>query len=161
MVDIREPSRLRDVFRSKTASDGRFRFGGVSPGRWMVVIQPEQHATVFGPVVASQDRPVENQFVVGPSAYISGKVVGRDGKPVAGAAVGWAQPIDARGDAIDGLELGRMTNTAEDGTFRLGPLSQGEFRLTSVIEHPRRLGRSKARSNQTDVVIRLEPDPGN
>jgi hypothetical protein len=58
----------------------------------------------------------------------------------------------------EGLELGRMTSTAEDGTFRLGPLSQGEYQLTSVIERPRRLGRATVRSDQTNAVIRLEPD---
>lgn len=159
MVEIRRPGRLGDEFTTQTTDDGRFRFGGVTPGRWMVAIQPERHAPAFGPVVATQDRPVENQYVAGPGSYISGKVIGPGGEPVARAAVGWAQPVDERGHAVEGLELGRMTNTAEDGTFRLGPLSQGEYSLTSVIEEPRRLGRTKVRSNQTNVVIRLEPDP--
>jgi hypothetical protein len=123
------------------------------------VIQPERHAPTFGPVVATRDRPVENQYVAGPGSYISGKVVGPDGEPVARAAVGWIKPVDERGHTMVGLELGRMTNTAEDGTFRIGPLSQGEYSLTSLIAEPRRLGRAKAGSNQTNVVVRLEPDP--
>jgi hypothetical protein len=95
---------------------------------------------------------------VGPASYISGKVIGPEGEPVARAAVGWVQPVDQSGIAAESLELGRMTNTAEDGTFRIGPLAQGEFRLTSLIEEPRRLGRAKARSDETNVVIRLGPD---
>jgi hypothetical protein len=159
MVEVRRSGRLGHEFTTQTTYDGRFRFGGVTPGRWMVVIQPERHAPAFGQVVATQDRPVENQYIAGPASYISGKVIGPDGEPVARAAVGWAQPVDERGHAVEALEPGRMTNTAEDGTFRLGPLSQGEFSLTSVIDEPRRVGRTKARSNQTNVVIRLGPDP--
>ncbi len=159
MIDIRQPGRLHDEFRAYTAADGRFRFGGVTPGRWMVVVQPERHASVTATVVATRDRPVENQYVAGPSLFIGGRVVGPDGDPVAGVAVGWVQPIDERGHPAEGLELGLMTGTAADGTFRLGPLPPGEFSLTGVIEEPRRLGRARTRSNQTDAVIRLEPDP--
>lgn len=125
----------------------------------MVVIQPERHAPASGAVVATRGRPVENQYVVGPGSYIGGKVLGPDGKPVARAAVGWARPVDGRGHAVESLELGRMTRAAEDGTFRLGPLSQGEYDLTGLVGGPRRLGRARARANQANLVIRLEPDP--
>jgi hypothetical protein len=161
VVEIRRPRQLGTVFTTHTSNDGRFRFGGVAPGRWMVVIQPERHAPVIGTVVAAHNLPVQNQYVVGPASYISGKVIGADSEPVARAAVGWVQPVDERGNAVEELELGRMTYTAQDGTFRLGPLSQGEYRLTSLINEPRRLGRTKARSDENNVVIRLEPDRRN
>ena len=55
--------------------------------------------------------------------------------------------------------IGRITCTALDGTFRLGPLPPGEFHLTGLAESPRRLGKVWAKANQTDAVIRVEPDP--
>jgi hypothetical protein len=123
-----------------------------------VLIQPEHHPAVYGPVAATPERPVENQYVVAPSSYISGKVVGPDGAPVAHAAVGWVTPVNESGHPIDGLELGRMTNTADDGTFRLGPLAQGTFRITSVIDNPRRQGRVVTHANVSNAVIRIELD---
>ena len=157
-VQIRRPGSLGSAFSTWTAEDGRFRFGGVDPGRWMVVVQPERQAPTSGLIVATRERPVENQYVAGPASYISGKVVGADGRPIARAAVGWAVPVDERGELVEGLGLDRMTSTAEDGTFRLGPLSTGEYRLTGLVSEPRREGRARARSNQTNVVIRVEPD---
>ena len=159
MVEVRSPGQPDDVFRTFTTADGKFRFGGAAPGRWTLVIQPEKNAPVIGTVVAIPGKPVENQYVVGLGAYIVGKVVDQDGKPVARAAIGWAQPVDERGEAVEALELGRMTSTAENGSFRLGPLSKEEYQLTGLASGPRQLGKTKARSNQDKVLIRLVPDP--
>ena len=121
-VQIREPSGGGGInLSAETGVDGRFRFGNVEPGRWTVLIQPRRHAPAHGTVVAALERVAENQYVVGPSAYISGRVIGPDGKPLGGAAVGWAKPIDARGEAIEELELDRITYSAKNGTFRFGP----------------------------------------
>jgi len=54
--------------------------------------------------------------------------------------------------------LGCMANTAKDGTFRLGPLSQQTFFLTGFIGEPRRLGHATAKANASDVVIQLQPE---
>jgi beta-lactamase regulating signal transducer with metallopeptidase domain/uncharacterized GH25 family protein len=154
MVQVRKPSRLNDAHSDFTDARGRFRFESVSPGLWDVVVEPERFAPAFAPVVAQLDRPVENQFVVGAGTYIRGQVNDADGSPVAGAAVGWVESV---GGGFP--ELNRMTKTAADGTFRLGPLPLGEFRITGLAQSPRRLGKVDARANQNDAVIRLEPDP--
>ncbi len=144
---------------SRTGVDGRFRFGNVAPGRWMVVIQPRRHAPVHGNIVAAVDRPVENQYVAGPGSYISGRVVEADGKPVEGAPVGWAKPVDQRGEELEELVLNRITYTAKDGTFRLGPLAQEAYSLTAMASAPpRRIGHVTANANSPDVVIQLQPE---
>ena len=93
-VQIRSPSSAGYQTWTRTNRDGRFRFGNVSPGRWTVFVQPLRQAPVHGTVVASANRPAESQFVVGPSAYIAGRVIGPDGSPLEGAAVGWAKPVN-------------------------------------------------------------------
>ena len=155
-VQIRSPSSAGSKTRTRTNRDGRFRFGNVSPGRWTVLVQPLRHAPVHGTVVASLNRPAESQFVVGPSSYISGRVIGPDGSPIEGATVGWAKPVNERGQEIEALELTRTTTTAKDGTFRFGPISQGKFALTGLATLPRRIGHLTASANSVDAVIRLE-----
>jgi hypothetical protein len=51
-----------------------------------------------------------------------------------------------------------MTVSADDGTFRLGPLPPGEWRIMGMTESPRRLGKAVARGGQNDAVIRLESE---
>ena len=155
-VQIRSPSRAGSRTRTRTNRDGRFRFGNVSPGRWTVFIQPLRQAPVHGTVVASANRPAESQFVVGPSSYISGRVIGPDGSPVEGALVGWAKPVNERGQEIEALEVNRTTTTAKDGAFRFGPISQGNYALTGLATPPRRTGRVTASANTVDAVIQLE-----
>ena len=144
---------------SRTGLDGRFLFGNVDPGRWTVLIQPRRHAPAHGTIVATVERAVESQYVVGPSSYISGRVVGLDGKPVEGAAVGWAKPVNERGEEIEALVLGRITYTVKDGTFRLGPIGQGGYSLTGMASDlPRRIGHITANANSPDVVIQLKAE---
>jgi beta-lactamase regulating signal transducer with metallopeptidase domain len=160
LAQMRQPSSGGGVDRAaQTGLDGRFRFGNVAPGLWTVVIQPRRHAPAHGTVVTTVDRAVESQYVVGPSSYISGRVVGPDGQPVEGAPVGWAKPVDEHGEAIADLELGRITYTAKDGTFRFGPIGQGAYSLTGMAASgARRIGYVTAKANSPDAVIRLEPD---
>lgn len=153
-VQIRRPEERGDELLDLTDADGRFRFGSAGPGRWDVLVQPGRYAALFAPVVASPGHAVENQFVVGPGAYVRGKVVDKDGTPVDGCWVGWVEPVSS------GLpELGRMTTTASDGTFRLGPLPPGEYRITGLASSPGRLGKVLVKANQSDAVIRLEAHP--
>jgi beta-lactamase regulating signal transducer with metallopeptidase domain/protocatechuate 3,4-dioxygenase beta subunit len=154
-VELRRPSDGRGI-RSSTHTDdqGRYRFRNVATGRWSLVVEPEKFAPVLVPIVADLARPVENQVVVPPGSTIRGKVVDAEGRAVAGAAVGWIESLGG-----NGFELNRMTLTATDGTFKIGPLPSGEFRLTGLAESPRRLGKLTAKANQADVLIRLEPAP--
>jgi hypothetical protein len=72
--------------------------------------------------------------------------------------VGWANPVRADGKPDEPLELNAMTATAEDGSFRLGPLPLGEFQITALKEPPRRLGKLMVKANQAGVVITVKPE---
>lgn len=158
-VQLRRRSSAEYEHSMLTDVQGRFRFDNVTPGSWVALIQPDGYAAVHGPLVASLERGVENQYVVRPGTFISGKVLGVDGKPVEGAAVGWVIPYGSDSVLEVALGLGPMTATSADGTFRLGPLPHGRFQITGVAEGPRRRGGAVATAYQSDVVIRLEPDP--
>ena len=131
---------------------------GIGSGTSRRALEPGRRAGEFAPVlvpiVADLARPVENQVVVPPGSTIRGKVVDAEGRAVADAAVGWIESLGG-----NAFELNRMTLTATDGTFKIGPLPTGEFRLTGLAESPRRLGKVTAKANQADVLIRLEPAP--
>jgi beta-lactamase regulating signal transducer with metallopeptidase domain/protocatechuate 3,4-dioxygenase beta subunit len=153
-VELLKPGSDRGIYVSTyTDRQGRYRLRNVEPGRWDLVVEPEKHAPRVIPIVAELARPVENQVVVEPGSYIRGKVVGADGQPVVGTAVGWVESVDG-----EFAGLNRMTSSADDGSFRIGPLPQGEFRLTGLTASPRRLGKVKARGNQADVLIQLGSD---
>ena len=154
-IELRRPSGGPGITSSiHTDDQGRYRFRNVAPGRWNLVVEPEKLAPVLVPIVADLARTVENQVVVPPGSNIRGKVVDAEGRAVADAAVGWIESLDG-----NAFELNRMTHTATDGTFKIGPLPTGEFRLTGLAESPRRLGKVTAKANQADALIRLEPAP--
>lgn len=154
-VELRRPSGGPGITSSIHTDDkGRYRFRNVAPGRWNLVVEPEKLAPVMVPIVADLARPVENQVVLPPGSNIRGKVVDAEGRAVANAAVGWIESLDG-----DAFVLNRMTRTAADGTFKIGPLPPGEFRLTGLAESPRRMGKVTAKANQVDALIRLEPAP--
>jgi beta-lactamase regulating signal transducer with metallopeptidase domain/uncharacterized GH25 family protein len=157
MVQVRDPNRLNHASTAFTGPDGRFAIHDARPGRWTVVVQAEGRAAAWAPIVADVSRPVENQFVLEPGEFLSGKVLGPDGKPVPGAAVGWANPIRADGRPDESLELKDMTATDAEGLFRLGPLPPGQFQITAVKEGPRRMGRTTARSGQSGVAVTIRP----
>lgn len=121
------------------------------------MVQSAHFAAAWAPVVANLSRPVQNQFVLEQGGYVTGKVVDGDGKPLARASVGWVVPVRSDGQLDETLELSSMTATGEDGTFRLGPLPQGEFQITAVAEGSTyRIGKSLAKANQQGVVIAVK-----
>jgi beta-lactamase regulating signal transducer with metallopeptidase domain/protocatechuate 3,4-dioxygenase beta subunit len=156
-VQIRSPEGRGGFLRScSTDEQGKFGFGDLSPGRWLVVVQPERHAPVHSVVVATRSG-VHNQYVLPGGGYILGKVIDSDGTPVARAHVGWVVPVAHNDEPKSELGLNRFTATAADGRFRIGPLPLGRFQLTGLAQSPRRLGQTIADANQTDVVIRIVP----
>ena len=152
MVQVREDSGqyLAMVFTDREA--GMFRTPTtLKPGQYTVVVQSPAHAPAWRTIVAGEVLS-SHQFVLEPGGYITGKVVSESGEPVAGAAVGWVQPMTPERPPSRAFELGTMTATQTDGTFRLGPLPAGEFQITALAESPRRLGKTSAKVSGTAVI---------
>ena len=109
-----------------TDREGRFLVGGLPTGPVDVVVRPTDH--VAAQVSANvQDNATELKIVVARGEYIAGKVVDKDGKPVADAYVGYAVKLDKAGNPVAnaaGNTLGtRQVRSLADGTFRVGPLA--------------------------------------
>jgi protocatechuate 3,4-dioxygenase beta subunit len=157
-VRVHAPYQPASVHSTYTGIDGRFRFDNVSPGAWWIVVEPERQAMVMATLTTSLERPVDLRLVASPGTYISGRVLGPDGKPSGAAAVSWLTPLARDGVPTEKPSPNRMTLTAEDGSFRLGPLPEGRYRITGLIDPPRSIGEAEGESGQNDVVIRLKPE---
>ncbi len=123
-----------------TASDGSFAVTGLTEGQFMLEFNPPvvggtdddlaleywDNNRVFGTEDLFQVRLGETvtgkNAALSPGGRISGKVTGPDGEPVADAPV-FGYPSD------NPDELGNIAFTAEDGTYEMTGLSEGQHRL--------------------------------
>jgi RNA polymerase sigma factor (sigma-70 family) len=140
-----------------TDRDGRFRFDQLPPGRWQIDVEPEEHAMALAEATASRDAPVDLKITVPTGGYLTGKVIGPDGKPSANSVIGWLQRLDSNGKPVDAPGLERITHTAPDGSFRLGPVPEGRYRILALIGDPRSEAYGVSETGQNDLVIRHEP----
>jgi hypothetical protein len=129
----------------------------LKPGKYTVVVQSPNHAAAWRTVVVGEVLS-SHQFILEPGEYISGKVVDDRARPVAGAAVGWVQPIRGSGRNDETPELQTMTATDTDGKFILGPLPPGEFQISAVAESPRRVGKVILKTGEAKVIV-VTPRP--
>ena len=136
-----------------TDRNGRFEFHNIMPGRRRILVQAQHLGAAWTEIVASPARAVQNQFVLEPGDSVGGKVVDKTGKPVAGVSVGCGVRFSTMRVNVSTLALNTWTLTAEDGSFRLGPLPPGELRLTALLESLRLAGDAVVDGNRADVVI--------
>jgi RNA polymerase sigma factor (sigma-70 family) len=145
--------------RPQTFTDtrGRFRFDNLSPGEWTVLVQPELQATVVAVASASHETPVDLQIAAPAGGYLAGKVIGPDGMPAANAAVGWLVPVDDDDKPTNAPGGARITHTLSDGSFRLGPVPEGRYKILGLIDPPRSEAYVVGKTGQNDLLIRHEP----
>ena len=103
--------------RWRSDSRGRFRIGGLRPGRHVVAFAAEGHVPLTLKDVQVLEGTAVNRIEAKlPTAhFIAGRVVNGDGAPVAGVEV-----------HMHGGWTGHVTKTTVDGAYRLGPLPHGE-----------------------------------
>ncbi|HVJ81979.1 MAG TPA: hypothetical protein VNC50_13000, partial [Planctomycetia bacterium] len=94
--------------------------------------------------------------------FIEGTVLLPNGKPAASCHVGWCMkdsghPAGPRIASFDDpLASGLMTITDEHGRFKAGPFLPGtRYRLTGLMQNPRREGTAAAEPGAKEVEIRL------
>lgn len=115
----------RELREARSGEDGRFRLDRVGEGIWRVRVLAQGYAPLERSRVAVDEHgtaPLE--LVVQEAATLDGRVLDRDGGPVAGASV-----------RLGGDPAGpREALTAEDGRFHLEGLPRGLVRIEA--EHP-------------------------
>jgi carboxypeptidase family protein len=117
--------------RGTSDASGAFAFEDLRPGDYLVgVIASKQEqagrgtAKVVAQVTVEAGNDVDDlELVVTSSVYLTGNVLGPDGEPVGGTTV-----------LAYSNDLGMMHGkTEDDGAFRLGPLSPGEYNVMVMV----------------------------
>ncbi|HVE26630.1 MAG TPA: carboxypeptidase regulatory-like domain-containing protein, partial [Sporichthya sp.] len=115
-----------------TAADGTFRLEGLAPGRVTVTADSERHGPGRADVVLEQDDREGLAIKLSAESRVSGRVVDRDGRPLADASVtALVVKADAGGESVVSSAVGR---SGPDGRFRLGGLGAGDLRIEA--QHP-------------------------
>lgn len=114
--------------RSFARKDGRFALSDLEPGTWELVARGKGFAPSDPLAFQFPDAIAEPlEIVLSPGASVAGTVVGPDGRPIAGAAVGRAA---AEGELpwTGGTSTERTTSDGA-GRFELSELPAGPFAL--------------------------------
>jgi Carboxypeptidase regulatory-like domain len=126
---------IEDCTAARTDAQGRFRIGGLPPGKNRVIASADQLAPTISPFNLTPDsQPL--RIVLDPGATLSGTVVDAAGHPQSGVAVGCNQ-----WNVEDSTPLARSTKTDVAGRFKLEHLpQQGE--LSILVDRKGFLGTS-------------------
>lgn len=157
------------VKQAITDADGRFEFQGVSVGAWFIGPEPHISTALRPPAVvapvADEVAPIAQRIEIGASdtdreidlrvdrgLAIRGRVLDSKGNPSRGGRVH---------AEVEPKSLMTSVKYGRDGTFTLGPIAAGRYRLRAESRAP---GESDAKSEavsaetgETDVVLRLRP----
>lgn len=140
-----------------TDASGEFRFENLAEADYRISVEPEDFAlTISAPITVSRAKPSKMNVDVKPGAFIEGTVIGPEGKPAEKVRVGWIVPTDDQGMLVHNKPTPtRFTQTAADGSFKLGPLPEGSYRVLALIEEPLRSeAYALGKTGQKDLVIR-------
>lgn len=134
-----------------TDRDGRFRLGGLDPGKLRLVAHtPElvSHADVFITLSLAEHR--ENVvLMLEPAAMIHGQVLSTErGEPISHARI----------EVVAGPSVSRSTVGNTDGTFRLGGVVPGDYMLrVQADQRLERLVAVEVGFDTAPVTLYLEP----
>lgn len=143
--------------RTRSDEQGNFALDSLRPGTWTVGLAPEEtrstpdpagdHAPIAVPVeVPPGGAPAEVELVLYRGLHIEGVLLEPDGEPSSGWVLAHAEGRLCSGDA------------EEDGTFRVGPLVPGLYRLWGRASPRSGLAPSEpveARAGQTGLELVL------
>jgi protocatechuate 3,4-dioxygenase beta subunit len=112
---------------AESRADGSFQIDGVVPGSYLLHVDPPEQPPLEQPmpvtVAAGQDvRGL--RVMLEPAGALTGVVVDQDGRPVKGAQ------ISATGDRNEWGQ--RQTVSADDGSFDLPGLPEGEYHVVAM-----------------------------
>ncbi|MBK7644817.1 MAG: carboxypeptidase regulatory-like domain-containing protein [Planctomycetes bacterium] len=152
------------VGEAKTDAQGRFTIPKVSPGTWRLCPEAKMYrdgapipADAAAPIATLVEIPTgegehQVELVVHRGLTITGTVLDPDGKPVNNAGVGGFS---------SGIWFG--SSCSAEGSFVLGPLAPGEYRLDADPSYHKELTSSEpvqAEAGARDVVLHLRSGGG-
>jgi len=138
-----------DPFVITTDADGHFRTGQVKPGEWFLVAMAKGHAPGDQHVTIGKAVP-QVKITLGRPHVFRGRVVDRDGKPVAGAYVDPDVWRDHRG-------LETFLWTGADGRFRWDDAPNDELIVNVNATGYRGVFQERVAPSNEDVVFTLTP----
>ncbi len=143
-----------------TDAEGRFRFENLPKSFVNLTVLPKAHLSTPESVVTKPGEVVDVRIKVPKGEYITGKVIGTDGKPAANVVVGNPLVVEDFGrDQRRESSGNRSARTNEEGAFRLGPIRKGWYQISVLVEPPKIRASIKAEAGGEPVVIELKPDP--
>ena len=120
---------MDDRSREAADPDGAYRFEGLPPGPLALHVRSPMFVPKDRDVDVAEGATLDVRIVLDSGARIEGEVVTGDGKPVAGAHVGFGRA--APGDDQPGLDYYGERSVQSDaaGRFVIGGLEPGDYRL--------------------------------
>ncbi|MFK5956298.1 MAG: carboxypeptidase-like regulatory domain-containing protein [Planctomycetota bacterium] len=154
-TEMSESVPLQSRIGAHTDSQGRFTLAGLESELDSVVIRGEGFATQRKKLPAAGEELVVH---LTRSLTFAGKVVGPNGKPVAGAEVRLARSLEAQLGDVGGMRRGSEQVTAQDGSFSIQGLRPGDYTLQvfsplgQLVDFPVALT-----ENVSGLAVTLEP----
>jgi len=155
-----------EVERTTTDAEGRFAFDQLKPGTLRIAARAVGYAPAHEDHLELPDRPEHElrDIRLEPGVVLSGRVVDRERKGVAGATL--LQPLecgrDQGGNEVSFPSRGvPLATTDADGAFVIGELASGAWSL--IVDAPgfavsEESGRTrKAGDRVVDLIFRVEP----
>lgn len=126
--------RLRQASPTTTGDDGRFVVSTVETGKIAVEVTHPRHLPHRMPdTVTEEAKTAKLDVALRAAAEISGKVLGLDGKPVAGAHIELSRQVPADRD-VPWTDRSSDAVTGADGTFRAEGLFQDDYELVASLD---------------------------
>jgi protocatechuate 3,4-dioxygenase beta subunit len=138
--DAASPSRERVASRSqlsdrtKTASDGTFKFEGLLPGSWRIRVAGDPQSGRVGAgevlVVAGQETRISTDFVVATTTSVTLRILNEEGNPIAVSGAGMRVVASFAAPDRQARQLAAMMDAEGHVTFKDVPVDALEFTVT-------------------------------
>lgn len=141
----------------KSDEQGRYRLGGIAPGKTRLTVDAEGFALAFKDLeVAPAPVPLRADFQLGRGLSISGRVVSVTGLPVAGARVDLTRHSEQRaGVSLIVLGGGEGAETDGEGRFLISGLEKGHYEVRANAEGHLPARREKVEAGDQGVLLQL------
>lgn len=148
--------RLRSAKPHRTGEDGAFRIENVETGRLALQFSHPSFVSVSREGIEAADGKVaEVSAELAAAGAVSGRVLGADGKPFAGARIG-ANRVGPLPEGTDPyFRVPQDVATGTDGAFTVGSLPPGRYRLVARADGAADSDPAETETGAAPVTLRL------